>query len=41
MISKTYAIAVKNGSKYIWINTYYIDKTNHTELSKAINSIYR
>jgi hypothetical protein len=32
--------AEKDGLFYIWIDTCCIDKTNSTELSEAINSMY-
>jgi hypothetical protein len=27
--------------QYFWVDTYYIDKTNNTELAEAINSMFR
>lgn len=33
-------VARANRYKYIWINTYYINKISNTELSEAINSMY-
>ncbi|ETS79366.1 hypothetical protein PFICI_09219 [Pestalotiopsis fici W106-1] len=35
------AQAVKDGLDYVWIDTCCIDKTNSTELSEAINSMFR
>ncbi|KAK4194716.1 HET-domain-containing protein [Triangularia verruculosa] len=35
------AKATKNSLEYLWVNIYYIDKTSSTELSKAINSMFR
>lgn len=33
--------AKRDGLKYFWIDTCCIDKANHTELSEAINSMFR
>lgn len=33
--------AKKHGFKYFWIDTCCIDKTNHVELSEAINSMFK
>lgn len=33
--------AVKDGLRYLWVDTCCIDKTNSAELSEAINSMYR
>jgi hypothetical protein len=30
-----------NGLQYFWVDTYYIDKSNNTELTEAINSMFR
>jgi hypothetical protein len=35
------ANALDAGFKYVWIDTCCIDKTNSTELSEAINSMFR
>jgi hypothetical protein len=33
--------ATRDGLKYVWIDTCCIDKSNNTELSEAINSMFR
>ena len=33
--------ARRDGLKYFWVDTCYIDKSNNTELSRAINSMFR
>jgi len=33
--------ARRDGLQYFWVDTCCIDKTNHTELSEAINSMFR
>ena len=33
--------ARKDGLQYFWVDTCCIDKPNHTELSEAINSMFR
>lgn len=33
--------AVKDGLEYFWVDTCCIDKTNNTELTEAINSMFR
>lgn len=33
--------AKRDGLRYFWIDTYYIDKSNSIELQKAINSMFR
>lgn len=33
--------AGRNGLRYIWIDTYCIDKSNKAELDEAINSIFQ
>ncbi|TVY37028.1 Vegetative incompatibility protein HET-E-1 [Lachnellula subtilissima] len=33
--------ARRDGLKYFWVDTCCIDKSNHSELSEAINSMYR
>ncbi|KAH6855717.1 HET and ankyrin domain protein [Chaetomium sp. MPI-CAGE-AT-0009] len=40
-ISNSCRIAAENGLDYLWIDTCCIDKTNSTELSTAINSMYQ
>jgi len=35
------AKALEAGFRYVWIDTCCIDKTNNTELSEAINSMFR
>ncbi|KAM5531965.1 hypothetical protein V8D89_014365 [Ganoderma adspersum] len=35
------AVARKNGYRYIWIDSCCIDKTSSSELSEAINSMYK
>ncbi|KAK4141481.1 ankyrin repeat-containing domain protein [Dichotomopilus funicola] len=40
-ISNSCRIAAKNGLDYLWIDTCCIDKTNSTELSTAVNSMYQ
>ncbi|KAF2495486.1 HET-domain-containing protein, partial [Lophium mytilinum] len=40
-IRKCCEIAASDGFQYVWIDTCCIDKTNSTELSEAINSMYR
>jgi hypothetical protein len=37
----SYALALKEGYDYIWIDTCCIDKTSSAELSEPINSMYR
>lgn len=32
--------AAKDGLQYVWVDTCCIDKSNHTELSEAINSMF-
>lgn len=39
-ITQYCSVARANGYKYIWINTYYINKTSSAELSETINSMY-
>ena len=39
-VSDTCALAVKQGFENVWIDTCCIDKTNSTELSEAINSMF-
>ncbi|KAI0428647.1 hypothetical protein F5Y09DRAFT_343467 [Xylaria sp. FL1042] len=34
-------LAARDGLKYFWVDTCCIDKTNSTELSEAINSMFR
>lgn len=33
--------ALRDGFSYVWLDTVCIDKTNHTEFSEAINSMYQ
>jgi hypothetical protein len=33
--------AAKDGLQYFWVDTCCLDKSNHTELSEAINSMFR
>lgn len=33
--------ALRDGLKYVWIDTCCIDKTSSSELSEAINSMYQ
>jgi hypothetical protein len=33
--------ATRDGLRYFWVDTCCIDKTNHVELSEAINSMFR
>jgi hypothetical protein len=33
--------AAKDGLQYFWVDTCCIDRSNHTELSEAINSMFR
>jgi hypothetical protein len=33
--------ATGRGLQHVWINTYYIDKSNSPELSEALNSMFR
>lgn len=40
-IERCCAQAVRDGYKYAWIDTCCIDKTNSSELSEAINSMFR
>ncbi|KAK0624067.1 heterokaryon incompatibility protein-domain-containing protein [Immersiella caudata] len=40
-ITKTCSISAAAGLEYAWIDSCCIDKTNSTELSEAINSMYR
>jgi hypothetical protein len=40
-ILRSAAEAKKHSCKYVWIDTCCIDKTSSTELSEAINSMYR
>jgi hypothetical protein len=40
-VKKCCAEAAANGFQYAWIDTCCIDKTNSTELSEAINSMFR
>lgn len=40
-IRKSSSMARANGLAYIWIDTCCIDKTSSSELSEAINSMYR
>jgi hypothetical protein len=34
------ARAIQDGIKYFWIDTCYIDKSNSTKLTEAINSMF-
>lgn len=40
-LQRSAALARRNGFDYIWVDTCCIDKTSSTELSEAINSMYR
>lgn len=40
-IKNSAALAITYGCSYLWIDTCCIDKTSSTELSEAINSMYR
>ena len=40
-IKRCCEVAARNGYKWVWIDTCCIDKTSSTELSEAINSMYR
>ncbi|KAK0653028.1 heterokaryon incompatibility protein-domain-containing protein, partial [Cercophora newfieldiana] len=40
-IELTCSQARKDGYKYAWVDTCCIDKTNHTELDEAINSMFK
>jgi len=40
-IVKCCEIAARNGFMYVWVDTCCIDKTSSSELSEAINSMYR
>jgi hypothetical protein len=40
-IERSCRYAIADGWEYIWIDTCCIDKTDTTELSKAINSMFR
>ncbi|KAL5093887.1 hypothetical protein Trisim1_009363 [Trichoderma cf. simile WF8] len=40
-IKKTCEIALKNGFSYVWIDTCCINKESSSELSEAINSMFR
>jgi hypothetical protein len=33
--------AARDAIKYFWVDTCCIDKSNHVELSEAINSVFR
>ena len=40
-IQKTCQVASKSGLRYAWVDTCCIDKSSSSELSEAINSMYR
>src|SRR6266480_4778954 len=40
-VKRTCAMAAADGFDYVWIDTCSIDKTSSSELSEAINSMYR
>ena len=40
-IQNTCRVALEYGLEWVWIDTCCIDKNNNTELSEAINSMYR
>jgi len=40
-IQKACDQALKDGLKYVWVDTCYIDKGSSAELSEAINSMFR
>ena len=40
-IARCCALAASQGYKWVWIDTCCIDKTSSSELSEAINSMYR
>jgi hypothetical protein len=40
-IEKSCELARGMGLKYVWVDTYCIDKTSSAELAEAINSMYR
>src|SRR5271156_1088891 len=40
-VKKSCSVAAADGFKYVWMDTCCIDKTSSTELSEAINSMYR
>ena len=40
-IRNTCSLAAASGFDYVWIDTCSIDKTSSSELSEAINSMYR
>ncbi|KAF2401365.1 HET-domain-containing protein [Trichodelitschia bisporula] len=40
-VKKCARMAFENGYKYIWVDTISIDKTSSSELTEAINSMYR
>ncbi|KDR66709.1 hypothetical protein GALMADRAFT_39400, partial [Galerina marginata CBS 339.88] len=40
-IKKCCELAIRDGFKYVWIDTCCIDKTSSAELSEAINSMYK
>jgi len=40
-VKKACSVAAADGFEYVWIDTCCIDKTSSTELSEALNSMYR
>ncbi|KAK5652369.1 hypothetical protein OQA88_10561 [Cercophora sp. LCS_1] len=40
-VRATANLAIKNGLKYVWVDTCCIDKTSSAELTEAINSMYQ
>lgn len=40
-IQKACQLAINSGLRYVWVDTCCIDKSSSSELSEAINSMYR